>query len=254
MTIRVGGDVDRPLEIFFSYAHEDEDLMNDVRRQLIVYERNGRILKWHDRMIPPGTEWRDRIDFRLEAAQVVLLFMSPHFIESRYCYEVEGEAALRRHEAGEARVVPIILRPCAWEATPFGALQALPANAKPISRWIDRDEACLAAARGVMRVVDELTESRGAFPPCIWRQPHLGPRLPGLHAWPRQRIRSSCTVEDAVTQQVSRVSARVNTLFTNLFQVLSVTTVHIVVCVRAPRLFAPANTHITYSQVVLRDQ
>jgi TIR domain len=125
MTIRVGGDVDRPLEIFFSYAHEDEDLMNDVRRQLIVYERNGRILKWHDRMIPPGKEWRDQIDFRLEAAQVVLLFMSPHFIESRYCYGVEGKVALRRHEAGEARVVPIVLRPCTWEATPFGALQAL---------------------------------------------------------------------------------------------------------------------------------
>jgi hypothetical protein len=46
--------VDTPLEIFFSYAHEDEALMNDVRRQLVVYERNGRILKWHDRMIPPA--------------------------------------------------------------------------------------------------------------------------------------------------------------------------------------------------------
>jgi hypothetical protein len=42
------------VEIFFSYAHEDEDLMNDVRRQLIVEERNGRIVKWHDRMIPAG--------------------------------------------------------------------------------------------------------------------------------------------------------------------------------------------------------
>jgi hypothetical protein len=77
VTVRVGGNVDRPLEIFFSYAHEDEDLMNDVRRQLIVYERNGRILKWHDRMIPLGTEWRGQIDLRLEAARVVLLFMSP---------------------------------------------------------------------------------------------------------------------------------------------------------------------------------
>src|SRR6516162_2964986 len=152
--------MDRPLEIFFSYAHEDEDLMNDVRRQLIVYERNGRILKWHDRMISPGAEWRERIDSRPEAAQVVLLFMSPHFIESRYCYEIEGEVALRKLQAGEARVLPIILRPCPWEETPFGAIQGLPAGAKPISRWADRDEACLDAARGVMKVVDELAHSR----------------------------------------------------------------------------------------------
>jgi len=40
--------------------------------------------------------------------------------------------------------------------TPFGDLQALPSNAKPISRWSDRDEACLDAARGVMKVVDSL--------------------------------------------------------------------------------------------------
>ena len=151
-----------PLNIFFSYAHEDEDLMNDVRRQLIVYERNGRILKWHDRMIPPGTKWRNQIDGRLKTAEIVLLFMSPHFIESRYCYEIEGTVALERHEAGQAHVVPIVLRPCAWEATPFGALQALPADAKPITRWVDRDEACLDAARGVMLVVDRLAKLRGA--------------------------------------------------------------------------------------------
>ncbi len=130
--------------------------MNDVRRQLVVFERNGQILKWHDRMIPLGTEWREQIDARLEYAQIVLLFMSPHFIDSRYCYEVEGQAALRRHHSGEACVVPIVLRPCAWEATPFGALQSLPTGAKPISRWEDRDEACLAVARAVMTVVDEL--------------------------------------------------------------------------------------------------
>lgn len=144
-----------PVEIFFSYAHEDEELMNDIRRQLIVEERNGRILKWHDRMIPPGADWRQQIDHRLERAAIVLLFVSPHFIESRYCYEVEGQAALRRHEKGQARVLPIILRPCLWERTPFGALQALPRDGKPVSTWPDRDEACLDVARGVLGVVDE---------------------------------------------------------------------------------------------------
>jgi len=41
--------MDEPIEILFSYAHEDEALMDDVRRQLIAFERKGRILKWHDR-------------------------------------------------------------------------------------------------------------------------------------------------------------------------------------------------------------
>ena len=159
-----------PLEIFFSYAHEDEDLMNDVRRQLVIYERNGRILKWHDRKIPPGADWRHQIDSRLENAEIVLLFLSPHFIESRYCYEIEAKAALRRQAGGAAQVVPVILRPCSWEETPFGMLQALPRDAKPVSRWEDRDEACLDVARGVMTLVDELVAKQSP-------QPHKRPQL-----------------------------------------------------------------------------
>lgn len=84
----------RPIEVFFSYAHEDEPLMDTVRRQLVVRERLGEIVKWHDRMIPAGDEWRTHIDERIKQAQVILLFMSPHFLASRYCYEVEGEIAL----------------------------------------------------------------------------------------------------------------------------------------------------------------
>jgi hypothetical protein len=144
------------IEIFFSYAHADEALMDEVRRQLIIHERNGRIVKWHDRQIPPGDEWRTHIDHRLNRAQVILLFVSPHFIESKYCYEIEGRRALTRHTQGSARVVPIILRPCAWHDAPFSKLQALPRDGRPISQWEDIDVASLDAATGVMKVVDEI--------------------------------------------------------------------------------------------------
>jgi hypothetical protein len=148
--------MNRPVEIFFSYAHEDEALMDAVRRQLVVFERAGRILKWHDREIPPGTDWEGQIDDRLQRAHVILLFVSPSFIESRYCYDVEVVAALGRHEDGTARVIPVILRPCAWEAAPFASLQALPQDAKPVTQWPDQDQVCLDVARSVMTVVDAI--------------------------------------------------------------------------------------------------
>jgi hypothetical protein len=146
----------QPIEVFFSYAREDEALMDDVRRQLIVHERNGRLIKWHDRSVPPGTEWGPAIDSRLRVAKIILLFMSPHFIESRYCYEIEGKVALERHRAGDAVVVPVILRPCHWQETPFGSLQALPRDGVPVSRWPDRDDACLDVATGVVALVDDI--------------------------------------------------------------------------------------------------
>jgi TIR domain len=141
-----------PIEIFFSYAHDDEDLMNDVRRQLIIYERKGQIIKWYDRMIPPGDEWENHIDSRLRHAQIILLFVSPAFIESKYCYNIEVREALKRHESKEAHVIPIILRPCAWEETPFSKLQALPKDGRAVSQWQDRDQVCLDIAKSIMEV------------------------------------------------------------------------------------------------------
>jgi hypothetical protein len=52
--------------------------------------------------------------------------------------------------------VPVILRPCAWHEAPFSRLQAVPRDGRPVTRWDDRDEACLDVANGVMKVVDEL--------------------------------------------------------------------------------------------------
>lgn len=140
----------RPIEIFFSYAHEDEPLVDAVRRQLVVRERIGEIVKWHDRMIPGGDEWRQRIDERIKRAHVILLFMSPHFLASRYCYEIEGQIALDRHRLRTARVIPVILRACDWTVTPFGQLQGLPRDGLPLTQWDDRDQASLEIARSIM--------------------------------------------------------------------------------------------------------
>jgi hypothetical protein len=152
----------RPIDIFFSYAHEDEALMDEVRRQLIGYDRRGIIRKWHDRQIAPGSNWRGQIDERLFRSDIILLFITPHFIESRYCYDVEMAEALRRHDANTARVIPVILRPCLWQDEPFARLQPVPTGGKPLTTWPNRDEGALNAAQGIMSVVRELIEKHPA--------------------------------------------------------------------------------------------
>jgi len=62
-------------------------------------------------------------------------------MNSDYSNDVEVTRAMERHEAGEARVIPIILRPVDWEGAPFSKLQALPTDAKPVTSWDDSDEA-----------------------------------------------------------------------------------------------------------------
>src|ERR1044072_9144972 len=161
--------MENPVEIFFSYAHEDESLMHQVRRQLVVFDRMNVIRKWHGRRFPPGAEWQGQIDEHLNSAQIILLFISPDFFESDYCYDVEMQAALSRHNSGQATVIPIILRPCPWKTAPFGHIQALPTDGRPVTTWSNADEACLDIANGVMGVVRAESASPGsqeALPFC----------------------------------------------------------------------------------------
>lgn len=63
----------------------------------------------------------------------------------------------------EARVIPIILRPCKWQDTPIGKLQALPSSGEAVSKWPDRDDAFLSIVQGIRKVIRELKQ----FPPDL---------------------------------------------------------------------------------------
>ena len=142
------------LEIFYSYSHADEDLRSELERHLSVLQRNGLIRQWHDRKIDAGSEWAGRISEHLEKADVILLLVSSNFLASDYCWDKELKRALERHAAGSATVIPVILRPVDWHEAPFAHLQCLPADAKPITSWPNRDEAFRNVAEGIRGVVE----------------------------------------------------------------------------------------------------
>jgi len=121
-----------------------------------LFQREGLIQPWHDRLIPPGADWEKEIDDNLERADIILLLVSIDFITSDYCYELEMDRALERHDAGEARVIPIIVRDCKWKKTRIAHLQVLPPDGKPVIKWDDRDTAWRTVADGIEVVVEEL--------------------------------------------------------------------------------------------------
>lgn len=144
------------IEVFISYAHEDEALRRELNKHLKSLEREGLIKTWNDRDMTAGSEWKREIDTHLESADVILLLISADFINSDYCFDVEMTLALDRHYDEDALVIPVILRACDWEKLKFGDLNALPKNGKPILSFQERDEAFLEVAEGIRQAIGVL--------------------------------------------------------------------------------------------------
>src|SRR5437764_9887538 len=166
-----------PIEAFYSYAHEDEVLRNELEKHLSTLRRQGLISSCHDRQIFAGTDWAESIDTHLETASLILLLVSSDFLASDYCYGIEMKRALERHQANEARVIPILLRPVAWKGAPFEHLQALPTEAKPVTSWTNQDEAFADVAMGSRLAIKNLSlhsvNAKRSVLPSIWNVPYL---------------------------------------------------------------------------------
>src|SRR3954454_19773815 len=163
-----------PISLFYSYSHKDEALRKKLETHLTLLQTQGVISGWHDRRIAAGTEWDGAISAHLEQAGIILLLVSADFLATRYCRDVEIKRAMERHEAGTARVIPVILRPFdAWHTTPFGKLQALPEKGKAVTTWNNRDEAFADIARGIREAAMSLAAGTQGPPPSS-RQPAMG--------------------------------------------------------------------------------
>jgi hypothetical protein len=140
--------------VFFSYSHDDETYRDQLEKHLALLQRQSLIASWHDRRITVGKEVDASIDAALDSADIILLLVSASFLASNYCYSREMERAMERHHAGEATVVPVIVRDCDWHGAPFGKLLAAPRDGKPITSWANPDEAYADVARKIRALVE----------------------------------------------------------------------------------------------------
>ena len=146
------------VEIFLCYAHEDEALRQGLVKQLKALQRQGLVSVWYDREIMAGVEWKNEVNKYLNKAQIILLLVSPDFMDSDFCYNEEMVQAMERHEQGEAYVIPVILRPVYWQNAPFGKLRSLPTEANAITSryWHDLDEAFFNVILGLLEVIRQI--------------------------------------------------------------------------------------------------
>lgn len=148
------------IRIFISYAQADNALLQRLESHLAGLKRQKHIDLWDDGDIEAGTETTAEIQENLNTADLILLLISAAFVASDKCYTQEMERAIRRHEDGTARVIPIILKPCDWESTPFGSLKSLPSDGQAITSSGNEEQALYEVAQGIKTVVQSLRSER----------------------------------------------------------------------------------------------
>lgn len=131
-----------------SYAAEDAPLRDELVKSLHTLRRQGTIEVWHEGLLLPGADIEVEVARHLDEDDVILLLMSPDFLASER-YMKQAEQALERHKRYEVRLIPVLARPCAVSATPFGSLAPLPTDGRPATEWPIRDQAWANIAGGI---------------------------------------------------------------------------------------------------------
>ncbi len=148
--------LEQPIDLVYSYAHGDEDLINELDKHLSTLKEKGWIRTWHDRSIRGGEKWEQEINENFDKAKIILLLVSADFLSSDFIRIKELPRAMERHEKNEACVIPVILRECDWEEHIIGQLEALPKSGTAITSWANRDEAFKQVAEGIREVIERM--------------------------------------------------------------------------------------------------
>ena len=177
--------------LFISYAHRDESYQQEVIGALQPLVERGLLDVWHDRRMVAGDDIFPNIAAALERARIVVLLVSEAFLGSEECAR-EMWRALEKRRKRRTVVVPVILRRCDWRGAPFGKLNALPVDGRPLDLAEDRPAALAAVAEGVGALAEKIVDADAArsrhrrrlllaaaavlLPVALWQ---------GLPFWPR---------------------------------------------------------------------
>ncbi len=151
----------KPFKTFIIYARKDEAYKNELLSHLRPLIRSKLIEVWHDGDICPGEEWDKLIKNNLEESELILILVSVHCLDSDYIYDQELAQAFVNVTSRNAKIITIILSPCAWQLDPvLSGMQGLPKGMLPVNKWPNKDDAWLNVVEDLAQTVKKIVEER----------------------------------------------------------------------------------------------
>ena len=149
--------VDGPVRAFLSYAHEDHAWRDRLLKHIGRLEHTNQLVAFDDRQLKSGERWDERIKRELDAADIIIVLISPDFVGSRYCSVEELLRAIEREKEGRAELVPIVCDFVSLPA-PLAPHQCLPQDEandlRPLCDWPNPNKPLMAIAAKIRALVE----------------------------------------------------------------------------------------------------
>ena len=156
MQARTDGTASTPRRehVFISYSHKDSKFLDQLLTHLKPIERAGKLTKWSDKQIAPGSNWFSEIQEALARTKVAVLLVTPNFLASDFIHEHELGPLLKQASEGGVRILWIPVRAAAFEETALKNYQALSSPGKPLAQMkAERDAAWVRICREIKKAI-----------------------------------------------------------------------------------------------------
>lgn len=140
-------------QLFISYNHSDDVFRKDLEKWIVTLHDKGLINHWSDSQILGGDRFWEKIEKKLEEADIIVLLLSQEYLASPSC---KREMHFALSVSTKKRVIPIVLKTCTWLDTETKDLLALPYDGKPINTWTSQEEAWANVFDGLKKVVNDM--------------------------------------------------------------------------------------------------
>jgi len=166
------------IKVFVSYSHRDVRYLEDD--SLLGYLKgleDEQVVFWTDRHIRVGELWDEVIKTQIQEAHIALVLVSQHFLDSKYCKNVEIQGFL----AHQSYLFPIILSACKWQRHEWSyRRQFLPSGDKTIEEHYTDPEQLKWLFLEIRQQLRERVELlRQASPPVVDPKPPPLAPIPG---------------------------------------------------------------------------
>ena len=96
--------------LFISYSSQNSEFFKRFLVHLAPLVQKGVVDYWHDRMIDNGTQWDAEIQKKLQESDIVVLLLSPDFLNTSYVMKEEIPRAIKMQK----RLFFVQLMECGW--------------------------------------------------------------------------------------------------------------------------------------------